>query len=211
MFRILILILQNRCVNIIAHLFNAPVGEKETAVGVGTVGSSEAIMLAGLAFKRKWQNKRKAEGKPYDKPNIVTGANVQVSFSLRQSCFLVYNWNLAIMSFIFHLKNDMLLLNSCELCVLFMLYMKGCCFSCHVFCYLQALVPYFSVLYSAYCKVYSCCIISSRCCISFKCHNSRIENKFNRCLIQEQRHTQVVHFLSKTFTVVRYICQDWKH
>ncbi|XP_020576265.1 glutamate decarboxylase-like [Phalaenopsis equestris] len=35
-------------------------------------------MLAGLAFKRKWQNKRKAEGKPYDKPNIVTGANVQV-------------------------------------------------------------------------------------------------------------------------------------
>jgi glutamate decarboxylase len=53
-------------------------GESEAAVGVGTVGSSEAIMLAGLAFKRKWQNKRKAEGKPYDKPNIVTGANVQV-------------------------------------------------------------------------------------------------------------------------------------
>ena len=64
--------------NIIAHLFNAPLGDSEAAVGVGTVGSSEAIMLAGLAFKRKWQNKRKAEGKPYDKPNIVTGANVQV-------------------------------------------------------------------------------------------------------------------------------------
>ncbi|KAI3946190.1 hypothetical protein MKW98_008783 [Papaver atlanticum] len=70
--------LQNRCVNMIAHLFNAPVWEDETAVGVGTVGSSEAIMLAGLAFKRKWQNKRKAEGKAFDKPNIVTGANVQV-------------------------------------------------------------------------------------------------------------------------------------
>ncbi|KAK7291326.1 hypothetical protein RIF29_06374 [Crotalaria pallida] len=70
--------LQNRCVNIIAHLFHAPVGAEETAVGVGTVGSSEAITLAGLAFKRKWQNKRKLEGKPYDKPNIVTGANVQV-------------------------------------------------------------------------------------------------------------------------------------
>ncbi|XP_040998267.1 glutamate decarboxylase-like [Juglans microcarpa x Juglans regia] len=70
--------LQNRCVNMIAHLFNAPVGETETAVGVGTVGSSEAIMLAGLAFKRKWQAKRKSEGKPYDNPNIVTGANVQV-------------------------------------------------------------------------------------------------------------------------------------
>ncbi|KAF3324606.1 glutamate decarboxylase-like protein [Carex littledalei] len=69
---------QDRCVNMIAHLFNAPIGTDETAMGVGTVGSSEAIMLAGLAFKRKWQNKRKAEGKPYDKPNIVTGANVQV-------------------------------------------------------------------------------------------------------------------------------------
>lgn len=70
--------MQNRCVNMIAHLFNAPLGEKDTAVGVGTVGSSEAIMLAGLAFKRRWQNKMKAAGKPYDKPNIVTGANVQV-------------------------------------------------------------------------------------------------------------------------------------
>lgn len=51
-------------------------------MGVGTVGSSEAIMLAGLAFKRKWQNRRKAEGKPCDKPNIVTGANVQVWHTL---------------------------------------------------------------------------------------------------------------------------------
>eukprot|EP00252_Welwitschia_mirabilis_P026074 TRINITY_DN836_c0_g1_i1.p1 TRINITY_DN836_c0_g1~~TRINITY_DN836_c0_g1_i1.p1 ORF type:complete len:504 (-),score=7.48 TRINITY_DN836_c0_g1_i1:699-2210(-) len=70
--------LQNRCVNIIASLFNAPLNEEEEAVGVGTIGSSEAIMLAGLAFKRKWQNRRRAEGKPIDKPNIVTGANVQV-------------------------------------------------------------------------------------------------------------------------------------
>ncbi|KAI9168989.1 hypothetical protein LWI28_005036 [Acer negundo] len=70
--------LQNRCVNMIAHLFNAPLEDSEAAVGVGTVGSSEAIMLAGLAFKRKWQNTRKAQGLPYDKPNIVTGANVQV-------------------------------------------------------------------------------------------------------------------------------------
>ena len=66
----------------IARLFNAPIGETETAIGVGTVGSSEAIMLAGLAFKRRWQTKRKSEGKPYDKPNIVTGANVQVNFTL---------------------------------------------------------------------------------------------------------------------------------
>lgn len=70
--------MQNRCVNIIANMFNAPLEEGETAIGVGTVGSSEAIMLAGLAFKRNWQNKMKALGKPHDKPNIVTGANVQV-------------------------------------------------------------------------------------------------------------------------------------
>ncbi|KAL0449662.1 UNVERIFIED_CONTAM: Glutamate decarboxylase [Sesamum latifolium] len=70
--------LQNRCVNMIAHLFNAPLGDGEAAVGVGTVGSSEAIMLAGLAFKRRWQNKMKEAGKPHDTPNIVTGANVQV-------------------------------------------------------------------------------------------------------------------------------------
>ena len=62
----------------IAHLFNAPLEESQTAVGVGTVGSSEAIMLAGLAFKRRWQNTRKEKGLPSDKPNIVTGANVQV-------------------------------------------------------------------------------------------------------------------------------------
>lgn len=73
----------------IAHLFHAPVGENDTAVGVGTVGSSEAIMLAGLAFKRKWQKKRKSEGKPCDKPNIVTGSNVQVL--LNSACVLSYD------------------------------------------------------------------------------------------------------------------------
>ena len=82
--------MQNRCVNMIAHLFNAPLEETEAAVGVGTVGSSEAIMLAGLAFKRKWQNRRKQEGKPYDKPNIVTGANVQV-YTLQNTFFFNFS------------------------------------------------------------------------------------------------------------------------
>lgn len=70
--------MQDRCVNMIARLFHAPLDESEMAIGVGTVGSSEAIMLAGLALKRRWQNKRKAQNKPYDKPNIIAGANVQV-------------------------------------------------------------------------------------------------------------------------------------
>ncbi|XP_071693929.1 glutamate decarboxylase-like [Rutidosis leptorrhynchoides] len=70
--------LQNRCVNMIAHLFHASIGDDDNGVGVSTVGSSEAIMLACLAFKRKWQAKRKSQGKTCDKPNIVTGSNVQV-------------------------------------------------------------------------------------------------------------------------------------
>lgn len=70
--------IQDRCVNMIARLFNSPLEDGEPAVGAGTVGSSEAIMLAGLAFKRKWQLQRRAAGLPCDKPNMVTGANVQV-------------------------------------------------------------------------------------------------------------------------------------
>ena len=72
---------QDRCVNMIARLFNAPLEDGQPAIGAGTVGSSEAIMLAGLAFKRKWQLQRKAAGLPCDKPNMVTGANVQVCLS----------------------------------------------------------------------------------------------------------------------------------
>lgn len=67
--------------NMIARLFNAPLEDGESAIGAGTVGSSEAIMLAGLAFKRKWQLQRRAAGLPCDKPNMVTGANVQVRLS----------------------------------------------------------------------------------------------------------------------------------
>ena len=68
--------IQNRCVNILARLFHAP--EHEGAMGTGTVGSSEAIHLAGLALKWKWRQRRQAQGKPADRPNIVMGENVQV-------------------------------------------------------------------------------------------------------------------------------------
>lgn len=70
--------IESRCVNIVAKLFNAPLGDGENALGVSTVGSSEAIILAVLAAKRKWQNKRRAEGKSTDKPNLVMNAAVQV-------------------------------------------------------------------------------------------------------------------------------------
>ncbi len=72
--------IQNRCVSMIGRLFNAPAGfESGTgAVGTSCVGSSEAIMLAVLAMKRRWRRKREAEGKPYDKPNIIMSSAVQV-------------------------------------------------------------------------------------------------------------------------------------
>lgn len=71
--------LQNRCVNMIARLYHAPETEDgENAMGTSTVGSSEAIMLAVLAMKKRWANKRKAEGKDYHNPNIIMNSAVQV-------------------------------------------------------------------------------------------------------------------------------------
>jgi glutamate decarboxylase len=71
--------IQNRCVNMIARLFNAPTtGDSDHAIGTSTIGSSEAIMLATLAMKKRWQNKRKAEGKDWHTPNIIMNSAVQV-------------------------------------------------------------------------------------------------------------------------------------
>ncbi len=66
--------IQDRCVNMLARLFNAPPGSK--SIGTSAIGSSEAIMLGLLAHKWTWKKRRQAEGKPFDKPNIVMGADV---------------------------------------------------------------------------------------------------------------------------------------
>ncbi len=68
--------IERRCVNMVAHLFHAP--EDTDAVGVSTIGSSEAVMLAGLAMKWRWRQRREAAGLPTDKPNLILGSNVQV-------------------------------------------------------------------------------------------------------------------------------------
>jgi glutamate decarboxylase len=68
--------LETRCVNILANLWHAP--EASEATGCSTTGSSEAAMLAGLALKRRWRNRRLADGMPADRPNLVMGTNVQV-------------------------------------------------------------------------------------------------------------------------------------
>jgi glutamate decarboxylase len=68
--------LEERCVHMLAHLWHAP--DPRNAVGCSTTGSSEAAMLGGLALKRRWQKRRRAEGKPTDRPNLVMGINVQI-------------------------------------------------------------------------------------------------------------------------------------
>ncbi|OGY24652.1 MAG: glutamate decarboxylase [Candidatus Woykebacteria bacterium RBG_13_40_7b] len=69
-------IIHERSVNMLARLFNAP--EDSDSVGTATIGSSEAIMLGLLAHKWTWKNKRKAAGKPDDKPNIIFGQDVHI-------------------------------------------------------------------------------------------------------------------------------------
>lgn len=68
--------IERRCVNMFAKLWNAPI--EASAIGTSTVGSSEACMLAGLAFKWSWRLRRQAEGKVVDKPNLVLGSNAQI-------------------------------------------------------------------------------------------------------------------------------------
>lgn len=68
--------IQNRCVNMIGELFHAPSGGE--SLGTSTIGSSEAIMLAVLAMKRRWKIRRQAEGKSTENPNIIMSSAVQV-------------------------------------------------------------------------------------------------------------------------------------
>ena len=68
--------IEKRCVAMLADLWNAP--DPHDAIGTSAIGSSEACMLAGMALKRRWQEARRAAGKPDATPNMVFGANVQV-------------------------------------------------------------------------------------------------------------------------------------
>ncbi|SDC70456.1 glutamate decarboxylase [Rhodococcus tukisamuensis] len=73
--------IETRCVNMVAALFNAvdlDESDPASATGVSTVGSSEAVMLAGLALKWRWRAAREASGKDTARPNLIMGSNVQV-------------------------------------------------------------------------------------------------------------------------------------
>ena len=66
-----------RCINIIANMWNSP-EKAEWKTGALGIGSSEACMLGGVAAWLRWRAKRKAEGKPFDKPNLVMSSAFQV-------------------------------------------------------------------------------------------------------------------------------------
>ncbi len=68
--------IERRCVQIIGNLFHAQ--DKEQPMGVSAIGSSEAVMLSGLAMKWRWRAWRKKNGKDSAQPNLILGSNVQV-------------------------------------------------------------------------------------------------------------------------------------
>ena len=45
--------IHSRCISMLAHLWKAP--HSKDAIGTATTGSSEAIMLGGLAMKKNWR------------------------------------------------------------------------------------------------------------------------------------------------------------
>jgi len=76
--------IESRCIAMVADLFHAENlrdDDASTAIGATTVGSSEAVMLAGLALKWRWKQRVSAKDKDAWKsrtPNLVMGSNVQV-------------------------------------------------------------------------------------------------------------------------------------
>lgn len=72
-----IAVMNAKCINIMANLWHTP----ETAkwnTGALAIGSSEACMLGGVAAWIRWRERRKAEGKPYDKPNFIISTGYQI-------------------------------------------------------------------------------------------------------------------------------------
>ncbi|MET0702725.1 MAG: pyridoxal-dependent decarboxylase, partial [Mycobacterium sp.] len=75
--------IEQRCVCMVADLFHAEGlrdDDPSTAIGASTVGSSEAVMLAGLAMSWRWRAKvgDGKDGWRTRRPNLVMGSNVQV-------------------------------------------------------------------------------------------------------------------------------------
>ncbi len=72
-----IAVMCGRCINIVANMWNTP-EEGEWKCGALGIGSSEACMLGGVAAWLRWRKRRQAEGKPFDRPNLVMSTGFQV-------------------------------------------------------------------------------------------------------------------------------------
>ncbi|MEG1671843.1 MAG: glutamate decarboxylase [Mucinivorans sp.] len=70
-------VMTGKCINIMANLWNTP-EQASWKAGALAIGSSEACMLGGVASWLRWRARRKAAGKPYDKPNFVISTGFQV-------------------------------------------------------------------------------------------------------------------------------------
>ena len=73
--------IEQRCVCMVADLFHAEDlrdDDPASATGVSTIGSSEAVMLAGLALKWRWRERGRGRTGKGRTPNLVMGSNVQV-------------------------------------------------------------------------------------------------------------------------------------
>ena len=66
-----------RCINMVANMWHSP-EVTEWKTGAVGIGSSEACMLGGVAAWLRWRSRRKAAGKPLDKPNLVMSSAYQV-------------------------------------------------------------------------------------------------------------------------------------
>ncbi len=72
-----IAVMNAKCINIMANLWNSP-EQAQWKAGALAIGSSEACMLGGVAAWLRWRERRIAQGKPTDKPNFVISAGFQV-------------------------------------------------------------------------------------------------------------------------------------
>ncbi|TID30932.1 hypothetical protein CANINC_000454 [Pichia inconspicua] len=100
--------MQDRCISILADMWHAPLVVEDSgietphhtknfakyktrAIGTPCTGSSEAIMLGGLAMKKNWQARRKAAGKSIENPNILMASCAQVALEKFATYFDVEN------------------------------------------------------------------------------------------------------------------------
>lgn len=70
--------LLSACIASVLSVLSVLPADKNPSTGTDTVGSSEAVLLGGLALKRRWQERRKKAGLDVSKPNIVMGTETHV-------------------------------------------------------------------------------------------------------------------------------------